>query len=240
VYRPCDPKDGLSQGDVCRDIPVPLVGPGTKFGDSSSQQLIEGPPTPELMLRRSNLMIAFQLKKTPVLILSQSCDLEQCEREGRGRILLAPIEQQDDERFLSSFSKVKQQTADAFARKVAAASGGKDQGEVVTKHVGGLDKPRKTALTELWLGETIGAFPLAPHVDPPLPASLCYLDNVVSVPVNWAPLLRAHRILSLNEAWSNVLRESLQQWLSRYAYPGSNAERLRVGGLGEEEPPQGA
>lgn len=236
MYRACDVKDGLSQGDVCRDIPVPLIGPQTKFGDASAQQFIEGPPTPELMLRRSNLMTAFQLKKTPVLILSQSCDLEQCEREGRGRILLAPIVPQDDERFLSSFSKSSHESADAFARKLAAASGGKDQKlEVVSKHAAGLDKPKKKALTDLWLGNTIGAFPLAANVDPPLQASLCYLDNIVSVPVNWAPLLHAHRILSLNEAWSNVLRESLQEWLSRFAYPGSNAERLRVGGLADEE-----
>lgn len=226
----------LLQGDVCLDIPLPIILPKLQFVDMKAQVLIDGNvPTEEMLATRSQFHAVVQMVRSPVLVLSQSCDLDDAESKPNARIMVAPTLPDDDERFTTVYAAATKSSSDAFTKKlVTAIKSGNSIDTTIEKGKGPLEKVRQKALEDLWLGKLEGVFPLAPKSDIGLRRSICFFDNAVTLPSSWIPLLKKRRVLRLESHWADVLREQLAAWIGRFAFPGDKSARLAVGGLADE------
>jgi len=236
MYISADKEDSLVQGDVCLDIPLPIISSNIRFFDIKAEKLIgENAPTEQMLSTRSNIAALVAMVRSPVLVLSQSCDLVDAETKPNARILVAPTLPDDDERFTEMYAAATKTSTEALAKKVATAF--KQNNSVDSVVAGGkesLGRVRYSALEQLWLGKTIGVFPLAANHDIKLRRSICFFDNAVTLPASWLPLLKKQRVLRLDPNWADVLREQLSSWISRFAFPGDKNARLTVGGLGDD------
>lgn len=238
MYVAAEANECLVQGDICRDIVLPLLSTSTKLVDVRAQQLIEhSVPTEEMMSTRSQLAALIPMVRSHVIVLSQSCDLADAESKPNARVIVAPTMHDDDDRFAAAYAAAVKGSSDALAKKLAAAAKSATSANVDTAIARGkdaLENPRRKALEDLWLGKLEGVFPLAACPEHGLRRSLCYFDNVVSLPSSWIHLLKSHRVLRLNAEWADVLREKLSLWIGRYAFPGDKSARLAHGGLADE------
>ena len=230
MYQAFKESDGLEQGDVCRGIPITLLADDNQWFDMKTQNRV-GPMSPATLSTSSNLGVLHVARRVPVVVLSQSCDLADVERTASGRILVAPVVADDDDRFCALYEKAKKEAADALVKKMMAKTPPADAAQ---KAAGAMDASRSKALQRLWLGEIVGAFPLAGQGE--LQRSICYFDNVISLPASWLALLKSNRILRLAPEWANELRQALMLWLGRTAFPGDREQRLAAGGLGTAPP----
>lgn len=223
----------LQQGDVCAAFPVPLLSHTTKIINVSTQGFLEGSvPTTEHLATNSHLAVLVPMVRSEVMVLSQSCDIEDVERQQSGRIVIAPVLPDDDERFAALYEAANSSTGDAFGKKLAKMVKSPANAEAEFKKTQDkLDSNRNKSLRELWLGQVEGAFPLACR-EPLKSRSICYFDNALSLPHTWIPLLKQTRKLRLKIEWASVLQEKLAHWLGRFAFPGTQAERLGIGGIG--------
>jgi hypothetical protein len=231
LYSSFKSDDPLEQGDVLAKVPLPLCGVEVKF--QGNTVFHEAVPTKEIVATNSKIACAFQMPIGFAMVLSQTCDLQDASDQSSGRVLLAPVLPDDDDRFAKSFEKALLRTgSEAAADLLNAVAKGQNAADQLAKKQKTMEKTRDLALTKLWLGQVVGAFPLASASGQGLSRSICYFDNCVSVPATWLPFLQGQRVLRLKGEWHSVLQESLREWLGRFAYPGSNDERLNVGGLG--------
>jgi len=222
----------LQQGDVCAAFPVPLLSDTTKIVNIRNQGFLEGSvPTVDHLATNSHLAVLVAVVRSAVMVLSQSCDIEDVERQESGRVMIAPVLPDDDERFAALYETANMGTGDAFGKKLAKMAKNPANAEAEFKKTQEkLDSNRKKSLEALWLGQVEGAFPLACR-DPLKSRSICYFDNALSLPHTWLPLLKQTRRLRLTSEWASVLQEKLAQWLGRFAFPGTKSERLGVGGI---------
>lgn len=226
------PDAPLQQGDVCAAFPVPLLSDTTKIVNVRDQGFVEGSvPTAEHLATNSHLAVLIPMVRSEVMVLSQSCDIEDVERQQSGRVVIAPVLPDDDDRFAALYDAANKGTGDAFGKKLAKMTKNPANAEAEFKKTQDkLDSNRKKSLEALWLGQVEGAFPLA-CFEPLKSRSICYFDNAVSLPHTWLPLLKESRKLRLKNEWASVLQEKLAQWLGRFAFPGTKAQRLGVGGI---------
>ncbi len=230
------PGGALRQGDIIRDVPLPLLpDEGAAFGNKKTHEVIPA-VTRAALEKHNDIYSLFPLVRGNAMILSQCCDCEDVDRRETGRILVAQLVACDDERFVASYEKAVASVADSFARKLSAAgrAGKTVSQDDTSKAMNTLENPRKKALTEVALGQRIGAFPVAAHAESSLSMSICYFDTVVSLPANWLSLLKQSRVLHLSPTWRAVLQESLGAWITRFAYPGTLEDRLKAAGLADE------
>lgn len=230
-----DATDELEQGDVCLSIPLPTL--------NTKEQLLlknndtkDSPPTSELCQPGKLAGFFLPVNLAPVMVLSQSCDLVDLDASSHARILVAPLCPDNDERFNEFFKKEMEKTYDGTKRKAIASFTGKNLEGVKAAHEDAtrkLNNARNVNLRRLWLGELVGAFPIAAFGEH-LERSICFFDNVVSLNSQWGEILRIQRICRLDHVWKSVLQEQLIMWLGRYAYPGLPDDRMLVG-LSKEE-----
>lgn len=236
MYIAAEPTESLVQGDVCADIPLPLVLDGSRLLDVKAEKLLEaGVPTETMLLTKSKLALLVPMVRGHVLVLSQSCDLAEAEKNPNARILVAPTFADDYDRFEAAYAATTKASAEALTKKMLTAV--RSNNSVDSAFASGkdsLEKGRHTALEQLWLGKIVGAFPLASHQGTRLQRSICFFDNAVTLPASWLPLLKKQRVLRLDPNWADVLREQLSTWISRFAFPGDKNARLAVGGLVDE------
>jgi hypothetical protein len=224
--------DTLFQGDLCAQVSLPIV-----LGETVAIPL-EGKAKAEpaiSLLERDKALGALAVKPLvgPVLILSQSCDIADVARRQAGRILIAPILPEEKSTLLDQYREVLQDwDSPEFIGKILE---GEQLGHIakdVTQALARNLNKKFEALKKLWLGNVVGAFPLAEKKDGSaitLPRSICHFDHVVSVPHEWLPYLQRKRFARLDVTWLSILQESLADWVGRFAYPGSNDDRCRVG-----------
>lgn len=217
---------------MCAAFPVPLLSDTTKIVNIRNQGFLEGSvPTVDHLATNSHLAVLVAVVRSAVMVLSQSCDIEDVERQESGRVMIAPVLPDDDERFAALYETANMGTGDAFGKKLAKMAKNPANAEAEFKKTQEkLDSNRKKSLEALWLGQVEGAFPLACR-DPLKSRSICYFDNALSLPHTWLPLLKQTRRLRLTSEWASVLQEKLAQWLGRFAFPGTKSERLGVGGI---------
>lgn len=238
MYTAADPTSALEQGDVCRDIPLPVIGDDIRLFDSKTKEWFKSTvPDDDVLNSRSHVAAMVQMVRCPVVVLSQSCDLEEAERDPQARLLVAPALADDDGRFAERYADAVKSASDGFVKNVAAMLTNPTQAEKsMAKTKGQLESTRQKHLDDLWLGKVEGAFPLAADPGCALRRSVCFFDSAVSLPSAWIPLLKKQRVLRLKPEWGHVLREKLSTWLGRFAFPGSKKERLAAGGFGVEPP----
>ena len=233
MYISAKSTDSLVQGDVCLDIPLPIISTDSKLVDIKAERIMgEHVPTEEMLSTRSQIAVLVTMVRGPVLVLSQSCDLVDAETKSNARILVAPTLPDDDDRFVAQYASATKNSTEAFAKRLATAAKSRTSTDsTITKGVESINNIRQRALEDLWLGRQEGVFPLASKSDVGLRRSVCYFDNAVSLPASWLPLLKKRRALRLDLHWADVLREKLSSWISRFAFPGDKNARLAVGGL---------
>jgi hypothetical protein len=235
MYIPVDAGEPLSQGDICRDIPLPLMSHTTQIVDiKASSVLNQSVPSEEMLATRSQIAALVSMVRSHVVVLSQSCDLTDAETKPNARILVAPTMPDDDDRFANVYAASMKNSAEALVKKLVLAAKSGNSSAQVGKSKESLEKTRRKALEDLWLGKLEGAMPLAARLECGLQRSICFFDNAVSLPATWLPLLKKQRVVRLNVEWADVLREKLASWIGRFAFPGSKNERLAVGGLASE------
>ena len=206
----------LEQGDICIGLSIPCVSEDAQSLDAQGKQRLWEPQAlkvPAFFVRSVS---------TPLVILSQSCDLV---AEGAVRVLVAPTVPDTDPRFTAQYQKAAEDVMQSQAKSFVT-KGNVDLEKAHEK----LENARGKVLERLRLGDIPNAFPLrAIEGDGwQLDSSVCFFDNAISLPANWIPALKQTRRLRLNTAWKSVLQESLGLWLGRFAYPGTQKERLAV------------
>jgi hypothetical protein len=248
VYEDGVPTGPLQQGDIIRAIPVPylqdanekIVFLGAKTDPKEWSDLEATPPKSAVCDDPRNKAIFVPTRTSNLLILSQCCDLQDIERGESGRIIVAPfIDDAEDPHITEHVQEKRAGIADEVGKKVfAAAVLGDQNAETAAKKVlGAVTRERDDYLKNVWLGQLEGTFPIAPAESGGfvLRRSICYFANLVSLPASWYPLLKERRMLRTKPHWRAILQESLAKYFSRFAYPGTNEERLRVGGIGAKE-----
>ncbi len=220
----------LLQGDLCRAVPLPILtaDDSTTLMDLSAEVALGSPvPSTGDLSTRSRLGAILRLVERNVLVLSQSCDLEDAEKDTNARVLVALVLADDDGRFAEQHAAAVEKDLSDFVK--GAAKLAKNPGnatKALEKSAATMESRRAKALEDLWLGNVEGAFPVAASPSHSIKRSVCYFDTVVSLPSAWIPLLRDRRVQHLAPPWAAVLQESLARWLGRYAFPGTKAERL--------------
>ncbi|MGO8998587.1 MAG: hypothetical protein ACLQVI_35140 [Polyangiaceae bacterium] len=234
-----DPRDALEQGDICRDVPLPVVTAAAQLINIKTSEWFGEPGSPisvpdrTVLESKGHVCAVVPMVRAHLVVLSQSCDLLEAEGDENARLLVAPVRVEEDDRLSERYAAAVKAATEGLPRKITASMKNPTQtSQVLLKAGASIEEARSNALKQLWLGEIVGALPLQANEGAHLARSVCYFDNAVSLPASWIPILKEQRVLRLTFEWQSVLREALMLWLGRYAFPGSKNDRLRVGGLG--------
>lgn len=246
MYEDGVPTGSLRQGDIIKGVPVPflqdanekivLMGKGKVDPDSWSS-LANTPPTAQTCDDAQDKAIFIPTRTLHLLVLSQCCEMERIEEGEEGRIIVAPlIDESEDSQLKDLVEEKRPSVADGLGKQLVAALTSPNQNTegALKKAQETLTREKDEYLKKVWLGEVEGVFPVAASSANgfALPRSICYFAYMLSLPKSWYPILKERRVLRAKGHWRSVLQESLSKYFGRFAYPGTNADRMRVGGLG--------
>ena len=226
----------LLQGDLVRQVPLPFMGgAGERIVYTGKVRALTEcpvPPTADHCNDEKPKAMMLSMSTANVLILSQSCNLERIGRgDNRGRIIVAPVLDEDVEA-----PEVREAALQALEESFSRP--GQNAEQKVQAERQKHEKTKLEQLKKIWLGKVGNIFPVAKLNVEHFTAvrSLCYFDNLVSLPATWYPLLSARVVANMTDPWRSLLQEALSDYFGRFAYPGSENDRLAVGGLQSPNP----
>lgn len=231
MFEPLAESDtnALSQGDLCCHVWFPeFVHNTAALVGSELQQPWDGVSMPKTF--------AVQPKRSSVLVLSQSCDLERLEDGTEGGILVCRVVEEEHSPILAAWRAAREEPENKYLELAAA----NPKQTKASSRLEGLEKQRTAALRKLWLGDHIGAFPV-PEIgsdgDVLMTRAVALFDTAISLPSTpWKGVFHKQRVRRMTDPWRVLLQEALSAWLGRYAFPGSQEDRLAVGFPHSESP----
>lgn len=212
----------LRQGDVCGQVWCPSVETNTAvlLPTRDKQQPWDGVSRPKYFV--------VEPREVAVMVLSQSCDLERLETSTVGRILICPVTGEDQSPAFKEYRDARGQDINFDVVDAAMKTG--EPPKKLANATRAVKKAEESDLASLWLGSLGGAFPVAQIGEPgkvTVPRSVCHFDLAMTVPREpWLTVLKQRRLRHMSAPWLALLQEHLSEWLGRFAFPGSNEERL--------------
>jgi hypothetical protein len=196
MYLRDRPTGALEQGDLCIQVPLPVLLDESKVvvNQTTTTTLTEALENGQLE-NPAGTYIASVAKFSTVLILSQTCDLLDLETEP-GRILVVPALPEGDSPLMARWQDAYVSNIDGEKLAKAVVTKPSQVPAKITQTIEAAEKSRATQLRRLWLGEIGGAFPLRelatgePRVVS-VPRSVCHFDYATSLPQSYLVRLSA-------------------------------------------------